>query len=95
VEGGEIRNRHDLTDDHDSLAHFGPRAVGADVQAIDRVIIDDALDKVKDPRVKRAMLHRSQGRTHAEIAIELEVTEKAVERMLANERTRQRKRLAG
>jgi DNA-directed RNA polymerase specialized sigma24 family protein len=92
---GETRNRHDLTDDHDSLADFGARAVAADVQAIDRTIINDALATVKDARVKMAMLRRSQGRTHAEIAIELEVTKKAVERMLANERARQGKRLVG
>jgi hypothetical protein len=93
--GGETRNRYDLTDDDVTLAELGPRAVAADLQAIDGKIIDDALATVKDPRARMAMLRRCQGRTHAEIAIELEVTEKAVERMLANERARQRKRVAG
>jgi len=93
--GGETRNGHYLTDQHDTLAEFGPLVVGADVQAIDRTIAMGALSSVKDPRVRRAMLRRAQGRSQAEIAIELEVTEKAVERMLANERQRLRKKAAG
>lgn len=93
--GGETRNRYDLTDDSDTLADFSPRAVAGDLQAIDRTIIAEALSTVKDPRVKKAMMWKAGGRTYAEIAVELEVTEKAVERMLANEWERQRKRTAG
>lgn len=93
--GGETRNRYDLTGDTATLADFSPCTPAADLQAIDRKIIVEALAAVKDPRVKRAMLRRAQGRTHAEIALELDVSEKAVERMLANERERQRKRAAG
>jgi len=93
--GGETRNRYDLTDDSEVLADFSPGSAAADIQAINRRIVVEALATVKDPRVRTAMILKSQGRTHAEIAVDLEVTEKAVERMLANERQRQRKRMAG
>ena len=93
--GGETRNRYDLTGDSETLAAFSPRAVAGDLQAIDRTIIAAALSTVKDPRVKKAMMFKAQGRTYAEIAFELDVTEKTVERMLANEWERLRKRAAG
>jgi DNA-directed RNA polymerase specialized sigma24 family protein len=92
--GGETRNRYDLTDENDTLADLSPRAASADGRAIDRTVAMRALATVKDPRVRKAMLRRAEGRSHAEIAAELKVTEKTVERMLANERQRSRKRAA-
>lgn len=93
--GSEARNRYDLTDEIETLADFGPRVHGADGRAIDRTVAMEALATVKDPRVRKAMLRRAAGHSQAEIAVELEVTEKAVERMFANERQRLRKKAAG
>jgi DNA-directed RNA polymerase specialized sigma24 family protein len=93
--GGENRNRYGVTDDMETLADFGPRVVAADRQVVDRTIAIEALSTLKNTRVRKAMLMTAQDRSQAEIAVELGVTEKAVERMLANERARQRKREAG
>lgn len=50
------------------------------------------LSKVRDPRVRRALVLLGAGMTHGEIAIDLCVTPKTVERMIANERDRMKKR---
>jgi DNA-directed RNA polymerase specialized sigma24 family protein len=50
---------------------------------------------MKDPRVRAATRLTATGRSQAEIAGILGVTEKAVERMLYNERVRLKKRMAG
>ncbi len=57
--------------------------------------IERCLAEVKDERVQQAMLMTAAGSTQAEIADLLNCTEKTVERMLYNERQRQRKRRAG
>ncbi|RJT92594.1 hypothetical protein D6T64_00135, partial [Cryobacterium melibiosiphilum] len=49
------------------------------------------LATIKDPRVKQAFVLSSAGHSHVEIARRLGVTDKAVERMMANERDRQRR----
>lgn len=63
--------------------------------AADRAVIEQALAEVQDPRVRRAMRLTAVGATQSEIATDLGVTEKTVERMLANERHRQKGRRAG
>jgi DNA-directed RNA polymerase specialized sigma24 family protein len=50
------------------------------------------MSTVKRSQVRKVMHLRAEDWTHAEIAELLRVTEKAVERMLANERDRLRKR---
>jgi hypothetical protein len=63
-----------------------------DRRAADRVIALEAMTAIKDPRVKKAMLMTEAGWTQAEIAIELGASVRAVERMLANQRDRFKKR---
>lgn len=51
-----------------------------------------ALSRVRNPKVQRALVLHSAGMTYTEIAADLHVTPKTVERMIANERDRMRKR---
>lgn len=59
---------------------------------VEQASVDRALQAIKDPRVRRALAFYGAGYTYREIAARLETTEKAVERMIANERTRMRRR---
>ncbi len=93
--GNETRNSYDLTNEWEALVQPRTRGLLVDQKVVDYEIAMNALSTVKNPRVRKAMLMTAGGFTQAEIAIELGVSEKAVERMLANERTRQRKRRAG
>jgi hypothetical protein len=91
----ENRNRYRLTGDNETLDALAPRVVGSDSRAVDRTTAERTMSSIKDTRVRKAMLLTAAGRSQAEIAIELEVTEKGVERMLANERSRLRRRATG
>lgn len=93
--GQEYRNRAVLVDDTTLLDAFAHTVTADEHRALDSVRAMRALRSIKDPRVRQAMLLSATGKTHAEIAIEQEVTEKAVERMIANERTRLRNRAVG
>ncbi|MBT9257722.1 sigma-70 region 4 domain-containing protein [Phycicoccus sp. KQZ13P-1] len=53
---------------------------------------EEALSTIKDPRVRQAMRLRGEDWTQAQIADYFEVSEKTVERMIANERARPKKR---
>jgi hypothetical protein len=92
--GNEARNNH-LLADHEDLVLLGPRRDGVDQRAVDGVLADGLLAGMKDPRVRAAMRLTAVGRSQAEIAGTIGVTEKAVERMLYNERIRLKKRMAG
>lgn len=92
--GNEARNNHFLVDD-DDLVRLGPRRDGVDQRVVDGVFADDLLAGIKDPRVRAAMRLTAAGRSQAQIAGILGVTEKTVERMLYNERIRLKKRMAG
>jgi RNA polymerase sigma factor (sigma-70 family) len=63
------------------------RASPAD-QAIDRLEVDDAISKIKKASVREAMIMTAEDMTQAEIAAALGVSEKTVERMIANQRKR-------
>jgi len=92
----ESRSRRtSVHDDLSLLEYFGPQADGVDRRAIDRAIIAETFAVIKNPRVRAAMIMTAEGRTQAEIAGELGVTEKTVERMLANQRERLRGMRAG
>lgn len=95
--GNEARfkNGSRVDDDQFLLEVLGAGTADTEKSAIDRTVIEQALAEVKDPRVRRAMVLTAIGRSQAEIAFELNITVKAVERMLANERERQRGRRAG
>ncbi|MGF0313814.1 RNA polymerase sigma factor [Rhodococcus sp. IEGM1428] len=83
-------------DDHAWLIdEIGPGREDTAEVAIDRLLIDRALAEVKDPRVRVVMVMTANGRSQTEIAYTMGVTPKTVERMLANERERQRGRKAG
>src|SRR5215216_1295041 len=92
--GNEARNNHLLADDED-LVRLGPRRDGVDQRVVDGVLARDLLAGTKDPRVRAAMRLTAAGRSQAEIGDITAVTEKAVERMLYNERVRLKKRMAG
>lgn len=83
-------------DDHELLLELGGVRTDDFQRAVaHRDEIERCLAEVKDERVQQAMLMTAAGSTQAEIADLLNCTEKTVERMLYNERQRQRKRRAG
>jgi hypothetical protein len=59
---------------------------------LDQIASDRLLSQVKDVRVRRALVMAAAGIPQREIAERLRCTTKAVERMLANERARMRRR---
>lgn len=83
-----IEDRIDLTDlqETHNVAHDVERDV------ISALAASEQLRHIKNPLTRRAIVMTSQGWSQAEIADELGMTTKAVERMLANERTRARRR---
>lgn len=89
---GENRNRGLLTDDDEFLNAYGGTTSNLEPRVVARVTAEEALSTVKNRRVRDAMRLRGADWTHAEIAQFFDVTEKAVERMIENERTRLRKR---
>lgn len=60
--------------------------------AVSQVQVDATLRHVKDERLRLVLVYVSHGYTQSEIAEKLGVTTKTVERMIANERVRMRKR---
>jgi len=93
--GNEVRNGYLLPNDTEMLVRHGARDIGADARAVDGVLAEQVLSTIKDPRVRRAMELTAAGWEQIEIAQELAVSRKAVERMLANERDRLRRRMVG
>jgi DNA-directed RNA polymerase specialized sigma24 family protein len=71
------------------------RSEGPEQPAVQWVAAVRTIGAVKDLRVQQAMILSAAGKPQAEIAVYLGVTAKAVERMLANERNRLRRREAG
>ncbi|GHD50854.1 sigma-70 family RNA polymerase sigma factor [Mycetocola manganoxydans] len=74
--------------DEDLLANGEDVAVTVTIQSE----IDRALEAVKDPRAKKAYVLAAAGHTHEEIGQHLEMTPKAVERMLHYERSKRRQK---
>ena len=93
--GNEVRNHHLLPGDAAVLNLHGAQDIGSDIRAVDGVLADRLMSTIKDPRVRRAMALTAAGWDQVEIAQELSVSRKAVERMIANERSRLRKRMTG
>lgn len=82
------RRDRDLAD-HDSLEQLEQRRVpSADELVSDQLRVDRALRAVSSPRVREVLVLHAVGVPHAEIGLRLGVTAKAVERMIANEKTR-------
>lgn len=63
-------------------------------RAVDGMVAQDELASIRDPRLKRALVWTAAGWQQSEIARELDVSEKTVERMLGNHRQRIRRRSA-
>ena len=94
--GNEARRRqHSTSGDEIALSDFGKPLRGMSDKAIDFVTAKRILGDIRDERVVKALIWTADGKSQAEIAVELEVTEKTVERMLANERARVRRRESG
>lgn len=92
--GNELRNQL-VGLDEDGLMRLPNASTGGqgtDQIALARHEVLTTLTHIKDRRVRRAMFLTALGLAQTEIALDLGVTEKAVERMLSNERSRLRKR---
>lgn len=88
----ESRRSYAITDHATLDALERGRAAGPEDQVIDLAQVQQALETIKNPAVRRALVLFAAGVSHQEIGQQLGVSEKAVERMIANERTRMRKR---
>lgn len=86
----ELR-RSPVVDAHDALAMTDQAEDGPEDVAVARREIVRGLRIVKDERVRAALVLTAEGLPQWQIANRLGVTEKTVERMLANHRARMRK----
>lgn len=88
----EQRRPKDVAD-IDTLTELDDRPVpSVEELVLDQVRVRDALQLVRDPRVREALVLRGAGLSNTEIGERMGVTEKTVERMIANERDRMRGR---
>jgi hypothetical protein len=87
-----IRYEHEPTDELEPLIRLSDLSPAPERHVVPHVISVNALESVKSPKVRKVMLMTAEGWMQADIATELGTTEKAVERMLANERDRLRGR---
>lgn len=76
-------------------AALGQAHCNVEEEVVTATVLTEALSQVKDPRARTAFELYGLGHTQVEIAEMLRITPKAVERMMSNERERQRKRRAG
>lgn len=76
----------------DDLGALDRGAPSPEKQVVDMIEAEEALMGITDPRVRRAIVMTARGHTQQQIADELGVTAKTVERMMANERSRLRRR---
>lgn len=91
----EADRRNGYTDDDDELDYYSEKATPVDRQVIASIVASKAMSEIEDPRVRKAMHMTADGYPQTDIARVLGVSVKAVERMLANERERLRKRGVG
>jgi DNA-directed RNA polymerase specialized sigma24 family protein len=93
--GNEERNHAALIGDHTIFESVMP-AIDAEIakRVTDRTVVEIALRTIKDERVRKAVVMTALGHKQAEIAYLLGVSEKTVERMIANQRARFRRRSA-
>lgn len=78
-------------DEHPSLEPVTVALDGPEWKAVAHSYIRRGVRTIRDPRIHRALELIATDHTQAEIAHELDMSEKAVERMLANQRDRIRK----
>lgn len=85
--------REELPPELDEYGRLTSRHVpSVEELVLDQVTVDRTLATIKDPRVKDALVYRGAGLSNAQIGKALGLTEKTVERMIANERNRFRRR---
>ncbi|MFD7078439.1 RNA polymerase sigma factor [Nocardioides sp. NPDC059952] len=90
--GAELRKEFALIDD----LNLDDRGIDPpDSRVIAGILGSEAMATIKDPRVRMAMHMTAEGFPQTAIAEQLGISVKAVERMLANERARLRKRGVG
>jgi DNA-directed RNA polymerase specialized sigma24 family protein len=80
------------TDPHDARQLADRPVESPEARLVQQDQVARALSRVCNPKVQRALVLHGAGMTYTEIAYDLHVTPKAVERMIANERDRMRKR---
>lgn len=81
-----------LVDDEVLRALDRRRAVTGEAVVLDRMHVARLLRAVSNPQARKALVYSAAGWPHAEIAEELGVTAKAVERIIANEKARLKSR---
>lgn len=59
---------------------------------VEQAFVDATLRRIRDPRVRAALVLRGRGMSNADVAEHMGMTEKTVERMIANERDRMKRR---
>lgn len=91
----EDDRRYAFTDDIVELDFQAERTTAVDTRVIASIVASQLMSEVKDPRVRKAMHMTADGFPQTEIARVLGVSVKSVERMLANERDRLRKKGVG
>lgn len=87
--------RHAFTDDMAELDFHAEQTAPVDRRVIASMVASQAMSEVKVPRVRKAMYMTADGHPQADIARVLGVSPKTVERMLANERDRLKRRGVG
>lgn len=85
------KRRERVVDPHEAYDLADQPSDGPEAQVVERSEILRWLRMVKDERVQAALILTAAGVPQWQIAARMDVTEKAVERMLANHRTRMRK----
>ena len=89
----EVRHGRAMsTDPHDARQLADRPVESPEARLVQQDQVARALSRVCNPNVQRALVLHGAGMTYTEIAYDLHVTPKAVERMIANERDRMRKR---
>lgn len=77
-------------DPHDVFELGDQQQDGPEDRVIDLREVERGMAYVKDPRLKTALILMAAGHTQADAALRLGITEKTVERMVANHRARMR-----
>lgn len=91
----EADRRYNFTDDIDELDFHAERTAAVDRQVIAAIVASHLMSEVKDSRVRKAMFMTAAGHPQTDIARAMGVTTKTVERMLANERDRLKRKRVG
>nr|WP_157554196.1 sigma factor-like helix-turn-helix DNA-binding protein [Herbidospora sakaeratensis] len=85
----KTEQRQHILADHDTLDAVERGFItGPEQRLVVQSEVERAIKAISNPRVRHAVLLHAMGMPHREIGEELGISDKAVERMIANERTR-------